>query len=89
MNIPANFKYTKEHEWILVEGSTGTIGITEYAQNELGDVVFIDIEDSLTEIVAGEKFGVKADRVADLADSFRLDRFMAEKSAETRDQGGD
>jgi len=58
MNIPANLKYTKEHEWILVEGSTGTIGITEYAQNELGDVVFIDIEESLTEIVAGEKFGV-------------------------------
>lgn len=58
MNIPANLKYTKEHEWILVEGTTGTIGVTEYAQNELGDVVFIDIEASLTELIAGEKFGV-------------------------------
>ncbi len=58
MNIPANLKYTKEHEWILVEGTTGTIGITEYAQQELGDVVFIDIEAGLAEIVSGEKFGV-------------------------------
>ena len=58
MNIPENLKYTKEHEWILVEGTTGTIGVTEYAQQELGDVVFIDIETGLAEIVCGEKFGV-------------------------------
>lgn len=57
MAIPANLKYTKEHEWLLVEGTTGTIGITEYAQGELGDVVFIDIDAGLTEIKAGEKFG--------------------------------
>ena len=43
MNIPTNLKYTKDHEWILVEGETGTIGITEFAQSELGDIVYVDI----------------------------------------------
>jgi glycine cleavage system H protein len=50
-------KYTKEHEWILVEGNTGTIGITDFAQGELGDVVFIDINSGVTEIKAGESIG--------------------------------
>ncbi|MBI5726265.1 MAG: glycine cleavage system protein GcvH [Ignavibacteriales bacterium] len=57
MNIPANLKYTKDHEWILVEGNTGTIGVTEYAQSELGDIVFIDIDPGLEEITLEEKFG--------------------------------
>lgn len=57
MIIPENLKYTKEHEWILIEGNTGTIGITEFAQSELGDIVFIDIDPSLASIAAGEKFG--------------------------------
>ncbi len=48
MNIPQNLKYTKEHEWILVEGNIGTIGITDYAQGELGDVVFVDIDPSIS-----------------------------------------
>jgi len=43
MNIPTNLKYTNDHEWILVEGETGTIGITEFAQSELGDIVYVDI----------------------------------------------
>ena len=43
MNIPSDLKYTKEHEWIRVQGNTGYIGITDYAQGELGDVVFVDI----------------------------------------------
>lgn len=43
MNFPENLKYTKDHEWILVSGDTGTIGITDYAQGELGDVVFIEL----------------------------------------------
>jgi glycine cleavage system H protein len=43
MNYPENLRYTKEHEWILVEGDTATIGITAYAQSELGDIVFVDI----------------------------------------------
>jgi len=57
MDFPENLKYTKDHEWILVEGNTGTIGITEYAQGELGDVVFVDIDPKLTEISAGQTFG--------------------------------
>jgi len=57
MNFPDNLKYTKDHEWILVEGSTGTIGITEYAQDELGDVVYVDIDPNLKEISAGKSLG--------------------------------
>jgi glycine cleavage system H protein len=57
MNIPENLKYTKEHEWILVDGNIATIGITDYAQSELGDVVYLDIDSDLTEIVKGETFG--------------------------------
>lgn len=57
MNIPQNLKYTKEHEWVLVEGNTGTIGVTDYAQGELGDVVFVDIDPSLAEIKKGESIG--------------------------------
>lgn len=43
MSYPANYKYTKEHEWIEVTGTTGTVGITDYAQNSLGDIVFVDL----------------------------------------------
>jgi glycine cleavage system H protein len=57
MNIPQNLKYTKEHEWVLVEGTIGTIGVTDYAQGELGDVVFVDIDPSLAEIKKGESVG--------------------------------
>ena len=44
MNIPSNLKYTKDHEWVAIEGNTLTIGITDFAQNELGDIVYIDID---------------------------------------------
>ncbi|HSL90049.1 MAG TPA: glycine cleavage system protein GcvH [Ignavibacteriaceae bacterium] len=57
MNIPENLKYTKDHEWVLVEGSTGTIGVTDYAQGELGDVVFVDIDPNLSEVKKGESVG--------------------------------
>ena len=43
MNFPDNLKYTKDHEWVMVEGDIATIGITDFAQHELGDIVFIDI----------------------------------------------
>jgi glycine cleavage system H protein len=43
MNYPANLQYTKDHEWILIEGNIATVGITDFAQHELGDIVFIDI----------------------------------------------
>ena len=57
MNIPENLKYTSDHEWIKVEGNTGYIGITDYAQGELGDVVFVDIDPDLKEITKGNTFG--------------------------------
>lgn len=44
MQFPAHLKYTKDHEWILLEGNTGTIGITDFAQRELGDIVYVEIE---------------------------------------------
>ncbi|MBU2444482.1 MAG: glycine cleavage system protein GcvH [Bacteroidetes bacterium] len=57
MDIPDNLKYTNDHEWIKVEGNTGTIGITDYAQGELGDIVFVDIQNGLEEIQKGNSFG--------------------------------
>jgi glycine cleavage system H protein len=44
MNVPSNLKYTKDHEWVLINGDEATIGITEFAQSELGDIVFVEIE---------------------------------------------
>lgn len=57
MNIPENLKYTNDHEWVLVDGNTGTIGVTDYAQGELGDVVFIDIDPNLSDVKKGESVG--------------------------------
>jgi glycine cleavage system H protein len=57
MNIPQNLKYTKEHEWVLVKGNIGTIGVTDYAQGELGDVVFVDIDPTLSEFSKGQSIG--------------------------------
>lgn len=57
MNIPDNLKYTNDHEWVLVDGKTGTIGVTDYAQGELGDVVFVDIDPNLSDIKKGESVG--------------------------------
>lgn len=57
MNVPAELHYTKDHEWIKVEGNTGIIGITDYAQSELGDIVFVDINPGLEEIKISESFG--------------------------------
>lgn len=57
MNFPENLRYTKEHEWILLEGGTATVGITEYAQQELGDIVYVDIEVQDKALSAGDVFG--------------------------------
>ena len=57
MAVPSEFKYSKEHEWVKVEGNTATIGITEYAQGELGDIVFVELPDVDDEINEGETFG--------------------------------
>jgi glycine cleavage system H protein len=57
MAYPADFKYTKEHEWIKVEGNTGTIGITDHAQNSLGDIVFVELLKVGADLKAGSSFG--------------------------------
>jgi glycine cleavage system H protein len=57
MAYPANYRYTKEHEWIQVDGKTGTVGITDYAQNSLGDIVFVDLPKVGDTIEAGKSFG--------------------------------
>mgnify|MGYP005844454763 FL=1 len=57
MNIPADLKYTEDHEWLRVEGDTATVGVTDFAQGELGDVVFVEIETEGEELDKGETFG--------------------------------
>jgi len=57
MIYPDNLKYTRDHEWLRAEGDEGVIGITAYAQKELGDIVFVDIDTEGETLAAGEKFG--------------------------------
>ena len=57
MPYPANYRYTKEHEWISVDGSIGTIGITDYAQNSLGDIVYVDAPKVGDTVTANKTFG--------------------------------
>jgi glycine cleavage system H protein len=57
LNIPEDLQYTKSHEWVLIEGDTATIGITDHAQDELGDVVFVELPDEGATFDAGESFG--------------------------------
>lgn len=57
-NIPGNLKYTKEHEWTLIEGDTVTVGITDFAQSALGDIVFLEVPEVGTDLKAGSTFGV-------------------------------
>ena len=57
MAYPADYRYTKEHEWIKVEGNTATIGITHHAQDSLGDIVFVDLPKAGTEVAAHKSFG--------------------------------
>lgn len=57
MNYPDNFHYTKEHEWVSVEGDVGTIGITDHAQHELGDIVFVDMPNTGKNVMQGSTLG--------------------------------
>ena len=57
MNIPANLHYTKDHEWISIDGNIATIGITDFAQSELGDIVFVDISTVGKSLNSGDIFG--------------------------------
>ena len=68
MNVPAELKYTKEHEWIRVEGEEAYVGITDYAQSQLGDIVFVEVETEGDNLEAGDTFGTieAAKTVSDL-----------------------
>jgi glycine cleavage system H protein len=57
MSIPAGLKYTKDHEWVKIEGNTATVGITDFAQGELGDIVYVDINTVGQTVAQGEIFG--------------------------------
>ena len=57
MNIPAELKYTKDHEWIKIEGNIATVGITDFAQGELGDIVYVDVDTLDDTVEEGEVFG--------------------------------
>ena len=57
MNAPAELKYTKDHEWVRIEGNTAIVGITDFAQGELGDIVFVDVDSVDDELSVGDVFG--------------------------------
>jgi glycine cleavage system H protein len=57
MSYPADLKYTKEHEWVRVDGATGVVGITDFAQQQLGDVVYVELPEVGSTITAGQVFG--------------------------------
>ena len=57
MNFPSNLRYTKDHEWVLLSGNTATVGITEFAQSELGDIVYVDIDTIGQQLAAESVFG--------------------------------
>ena len=57
VNVPSELKYTKEHEWVKVEGNMATIGITDYAKSELGDIVFVELPDVGSEVAQMKSFG--------------------------------
>ena len=57
MNLPAELRYTKDHEWVRIEGSTATVGITDFAQRELGDIVYVEVETVGQDLNANDVFG--------------------------------
>lgn len=69
MNIPANLKYSKEHEWLKIEGNLAIVGITDFAQSQLGDIVFVDIPTLGETLEKGEVFGA-IEAVKTVADAF-------------------
>jgi glycine cleavage system H protein len=69
MNIPADLKYTKDHEWIRIEGNTATVGITDFAQGELGDIVYVEVE-SLDEAMEQEAVFGTVEAVKTVSDLF-------------------
>lgn len=86
MNIPANLKYTKDHEWILAQGSEAIVGITDYAQGELGDIVFIEVETLGRTLNKEEVFGT-IEAVKTVSDMFMpVGGTVTEKNAKLESQ---
>ncbi|MDR0738269.1 MAG: glycine cleavage system protein GcvH [Prevotellaceae bacterium] len=69
MNIPENLKYTKDHEWVRVEGNIAVVGITDYAQSQLGDIVFVDVQTVGETLEQGDMFGA-IEAVKTVADAY-------------------
>ena len=69
MSIPAELKYTKDHEWVKIEGNIAVVGITDHAQSELGDIVYVDVDTVVDEVEAGAVFG-SVEAVKTVADLF-------------------
>jgi len=86
MNIPENLKYTKDHEWILVDGDVATVGITDFAQGELGDIVFVEIETEGETLDKEEVFGT-IEAVKTVSDLYMpLSGEVVEVNADLEDQ---
>lgn len=82
MNVPANLKYTKDHEWVRINGNEAVVGITDFAQHELGDIVFIEIETVGEKLGHGEVFGT-VEAVKTVSDLFMpLSGTVTEKNEE-------
>ena len=86
MNIPGNLRYTNDHEWINLNGQTAVIGITDYAQSELGDIVFLEIETEGEQLEKGEVFGT-IEAVKTVSDLFMpVSGKVVEANSELEDQ---
>lgn len=86
MNTPVELKYTKDHEWVKIEGNIATIGITDFAQGELGDIVFVDVDSVDDELDSGDVFG-SVEAVKTVSDLFiPLSGKVIEFNAELEDQ---
>ena len=85
MNIPENLKYTKDHEWVRLEGETAFVGITDYAQSELGEIVFVEVETVGETLAEGDVFGT-VEAVKTVSDLFLpIDGEILEFNAELED----
>ena len=86
MNTPSELKYTKDHEWVRIDGDIATIGITDFAQGELGDIVFVDVDSVDDELSSGDVFG-SVEAVKTVSDLFLpLSGTVVEFNAELEDQ---
>jgi glycine cleavage system H protein len=86
MNVPANLKYTNEHEWIRIEGGIAYVGITDYAQSELGEIVFVEVETVGETISEGEVFGT-VEAVKTVSDLYLpIDGIILEFNEELEDE---